>query len=300
MLAGCAATIEFISFVGCLSLSTQDFWNTFERVQCFERLHTLVLGSCRVDDIICNLIGDDCPALKTLDLWNCCNVTDRGVQGLLENPLGTGLSQLNLRECHRVSGRALNHLHLRQNQQLLTLDAACIGDIQDEDLLPLLGSQACQSLASLSLGGAGCRITDVVLHVLPVSLTTLDLSLCGELRSFELIARRLPKLSSLSLQGCQVQGTQITTICWACPLHSLNVGHTDADDTVLEKVAAACRRRLLDLDLSGCSEMTDAAVESLVVHCNSLVRLGLAGCPQVTRETCLNVRQVLPACDVSW
>jgi len=290
LLSGCVATIEFVSLVGCRGLSPEGLSRALNPGQSFLKLQTLVLGGCKVDDAVCNVIGLTCPSLTSLDLWNCVRIDNQGIELLLHDRL----SQLNLRECRNISGSILETVGLHTHS-LHTLDVASIGVLQDEHLQTLLKAQQ-NTLMWLSCGGPNCAVTDASLNYLPPSLTALDLTECAFIHNFEALAR-LEQLTSLGLDGCKVPVEHLLDICSSCPLLSLNVAGSLVDDTALSKMAALLPD-LMDIDLSGCSSITDAGVDALVNCCMNLVRLGIGACSAVTQACISRVGDVLPACDI--
>ncbi|CAK0797001.1 unnamed protein product [Prorocentrum cordatum] len=102
LLAGCAPSLEFASLVGCHGFSPSGLRAALRGAGGLPALRTLVLGGCRVDDGVCEAIGEACCALESLDLWNCGQVTDRGVLAVLGG--GPPLSEVNLRECPKWAG----------------------------------------------------------------------------------------------------------------------------------------------------------------------------------------------------
>lgn len=294
-LQSCNESLTFLSLVDCHSLSTNGLKSAFERAGTLSSLSTLVLGGCRVDDELCQLLANLCPSLTSLDLWNCPHVTNIGVSSIIQSE--APLSELNLRECLRVQGAVLLEFcrsSASSRQKLRTLDISFLGVVNDEHLLPVL--QEHDSLACLNCGGPRCLITERLLSCLPSKLEALDLADCKLLRDLDEISK-LEHLSALSLEGCVAPMAQVMEICRCCPLTSLNLSRCAVADETAKEIACLLPK-LLELELSG-SLVSDIGLKAVTQHCRRLVHLGLRSCA-VSRTAVEETKRSLPACVIDW
>ncbi|CAE8616974.1 unnamed protein product [Polarella glacialis] len=290
LLTGCVDTITFLSLVSCYGLSPEGLCTAFRAAgRNFSSLQTLVLGGCRADDLVCAALGEVCPSLTSLDLWNCERITDIGIDAFL----GTRLTQLNLRECANVSGNAVARLN--RLVHLDTLDVACVGALRDEDLLPVLQRSA-HNMLSFNCGGPSCCITETSLMFLSLSLRSLDLAECATIRSFDPLTQ-LTALTCLSLDSCDVPVPQLLRICSSCPLVSLNIAASKVDDEALAELSNSLPC-LQDLELRDCTLVSDVGMEVVVRYCRLLVFLGLVGCDRITGSAVKRASKVLPGCEI--
>eukprot|EP00928_Gymnodinium_smaydae_P071908 TRINITY_DN55381_c0_g1_i1.p1 TRINITY_DN55381_c0_g1~~TRINITY_DN55381_c0_g1_i1.p1 ORF type:complete len:612 (+),score=76.47 TRINITY_DN55381_c0_g1_i1:182-2017(+) len=294
LLHGCAATIEFISLVGCHTLPPESIAAALTSARCFRVLKTLVLGGSKMNDEALAVVGEVCPSLTALDLWNCDFVTAAGLSAFFDG--GAPLAQLNLRECRFVEGDVVRDIAARAHiVSLHTLDVAFIGTVLDDHVVPLL-QRFQHVLKNLNCGGPNCKITQLSLDWLPQSMVALDLPVCAHVRSFHAL-ERLELLTSLSLDGCKVPSGQLLKICKTAPLTALNVSYSNISDGTVAAIAELLPL-LIDLDLSGCTSVTEVGIQAVLDHCRRLQRLGLSGCDGLSHDTIHRVIMMLPACEV--
>ena len=285
-------------------LTSTGLRTCFSEMSRFVNLRKLILGGCRVDDAVCASIAASCPALTSLDLWNCPSIGNTGVMALMQS---LPLQELNLRESTSMEGSVICDtfraaLPLKLN--LHTLDVSFVSNLEDAHLTELL-TQTPPSLKFLACGGDRCSVTEITLHKLPVSLTALDLTECSKLVDFSAL-EKLRSMNSLNLDGCSISSEQLVGICAACPLTSLSLADCKGvnDDTLLE--IARLLPDLFGIELRGCVNIGTSAtyshcasVDALVKSCR-LTHLGLDGCSNVSGEVVEAVRRALPMCDVVW
>eukprot|EP00937_MAST-01D_sp_MAST-1D-sp2_P006545 g6545.t1 len=205
--------------------------------------------------------------------------------------------------------------------RLRTLDAAFVGGrVEEAHVLPLLRRHA-GTLRCLNLGGPGCVAGGAVLRALPPGLRCVDLCECAALRSITPLTK-LPRLSSLGLDGCTVRPAELLAVCAACPLTALNLawgqqgrgaggggsgggaasGWLD-DDTLC--AALRLLPRLLSLELRGWSSLTPRAVHAACELCPRLLYLGLGNTSiddfdsAPARHALESAVQLLPACNLA-
>lgn len=296
-LKSCRHSLTFLSLVDCHSLSANGLKSAFQEAGRLS-LETLVLGGCRVDDELCQLLGNLCPSLTSLDLWNCPHVTNIGVSSILQSE--APLSELNLRECLRVQGAVLLEFCTasrmsRNPRKLRTLDISFLGIVNDEHLLPVLQEHA-ETLLCLNCGGPRCLITERLLSDLPPKLEALDLADCKLIRDLDELPK-LQHLSALSLEGCIAPMSQVLEVCRHCPITSLNLSRCAVADETAHEIACLLPK-LLELELSG-SLVSDRGLKAITQHCRCLVHLGLRSCA-ISRSAVEETRKMRPACVIDW
>lgn len=72
------------------------------------KLEVLNLSEAMVDDETLHVISKSCRGLLQLLLQSCCDVTEKGVERVVENC--TQLREINLRNCHKVDANVVTSM----------------------------------------------------------------------------------------------------------------------------------------------------------------------------------------------
>lgn len=230
------------------------------------------------------LKGEDVPALQTLNLSSCCNLTRLDVRGStamrhldlracarLER-LGlvgvAALASVNLSDCHRfesfraVRTHAISHLDMsncyrasdlrlrnfRALRSLVMVKCYRVTRIRISNLsaLELVDFRSCDNLAFLGL----------------TNLPSLKRACAADCDSLErLETARLPALSSLDLSGCYALAA-IDNLRELTALRSLSLGNCHAlVGTALAGIGNLYNLEALDVD--GCGEVSEAVAKEI-------------------------------------
>ncbi|XP_013775653.1 F-box/LRR-repeat protein 16-like [Limulus polyphemus] len=201
----------------------------------------------------------NCPPSQVRNLRHvalrCCNVTDKGLEALLETL--QAVTQLELFGCNEITDAGL---WASFSPRIVSLTLADCINIADESVAAV--TQLLPSLYELNL--QAYHVTDAALAFFgprqSATLIILRLRSCWEITNHGLLnlVHALPNLSVLSLSGC----SKIT------------------DDGV--ELVAENLRQLRSLDLSWCPRITDAALEYIACDLTQLEELTLDRCMHIT------------------
>ena len=197
-------------------------------------------------------------------------------------PAVTGASASHLQRLHAeasswqrpaTAGRFAAALR-RQAAALCCLRLGGASGVTDRHLSSL---RALSALTHLCLAGTGGAVSATLLAEAAAGCTCLqqlDISSTAADDACLAAVAALPRLTQLAAAGCGRIGAGVAALAAgpaAQALHWLDLSSTDADDAAAAALAAGCRE-LRGLQLSGCRELTPAAVEHLA---------------QLSRLTCL-------------
>ncbi|KAK9463572.1 uncharacterized protein V1516DRAFT_613893, partial [Lipomyces oligophaga] len=226
------------------------------------KLNLSAIGDAVSDQLLIG-IADSCSYLERLNLAGCRKLTDAGLVALVEN-----------------------------NSNLVTLDLTNVELLTDESVLAL--ARCCKNLQVLSL--AGCKtITDSSVMELArncTGLRRLKFLDCDQLTAstIDQIVSSCPQVLELDVQGCQnISQTAIAhaMIKLQC-LREYKVGYNllltdDAFDEISRPLRTPIQLEALRvLDLSGCQEVTDNAVQRIIECAPKLRNLVLAKCLNIS------------------
>lgn len=207
-----------------------------------------------VYDFISNCPQSQVPHVCHLVL-RCCNITDKGLEALLETL--QAIAQLELSGCNEITDAGL---WAGLSPRIVSLNLSDCINVADESVAAV--SQLLPSLYEFNL--QAYHVTDAALAFFgpqqSASLSVLRLKSCWELTNHGLLnlVHVLPNLTVLSLSGC----SKIT------------------DDGV--ELLAENLHQLRSLDLSWCPRITDAALEYIACDLTPLQELTLDRCVHIT------------------
>ncbi|XP_048829167.1 F-box/LRR-repeat protein 2 isoform X1 [Brienomyrus brachyistius] len=290
------------------------------------RLEELHLQGCKelTDQALITLCKYQ-PALKTLDLSSCTELTNATAQAVASGL--KDLQHLHLARVWRVTDKGLSELMMLQYLQTLDL-SECI-HVSGVDLLKGLQSpSAAASLVALSFRDC-CYVRDISIfslaQLLGPYIRKLDLTSCQCLTdlSVQAIATYLPSLLVLRLGGCkeitdwgllgmvdpatefgpdkdlEVKGPSFTRTFGNMgffrppPMPFVAKPRLVTEDDLKtfreqEGVSLLALRGLQELDLSGCSKLTDTSITQ-VLRFPDLQRLSLSMLSDITDQSLLSV-----------
>ncbi|KAJ8750807.1 hypothetical protein K2173_015988 [Erythroxylum novogranatense] len=249
-------------------------------------LSTLSLcGACRISDSGLQSLVSRAPALRSINLSQCSLLTSASI-GTLADSLGSVLKELYLDDCQRIDAPTIL-LALKKLEHLEVLSLARIQSVSDKFVREFIATRG-HNMKELVLTDC-VNLTDSSLKVISATcsgLVALDLSNLRKLTDSSLgyLANGCPQLQRLKLCRNAFSDEAIAAylessgeLLIELALNSIwKVGN----NTALSLTRRA--RNLLNLDLSWCRNLTDAALGLIVDSCLSLRELKLFGCGQIT------------------
>jgi len=307
--------IDFIaknwSFRGVNSPSCEGIKNKHKVLPLLNRnLGTLILAGCiELTDQSCHSIGSHFPLLKTLDLSDCCNVTDLGVDHVL-----TGckyLGEIRLRNLIRLNDgfimsiqksvettKKLNHIDISgctgfSNEALIQLLECDQGPLHYLDLsyckqidIGLIGLQ------STSASSSPLSHTEIISS--PTKFTTLKLRGLPKIldSAMKWIGDGCKLLQNIDLSDCHfVSDFSLNHILQGCVrLKILRLNRcSNITDASFDGIKLPSKRLLREIQISDCYKVTGSSISSISVACPSLKVLNLFGVPLVDDTALINI-----------
>lgn len=258
---------------------------------------------CSVRDIVVHGLGMAFPLLHTIDLTGsqlsnapldklklCSNLTSLNLSWATQLVDPTiveitaaclHISTLSISHCPQITSHCLINLP----PGLTSLDISHCPQIVD---LGPLRSQ-CINLTHLNL--ANCLISEDRLSGLfgsGISLKSINLKGCKQVSSkfVSRMAKYSPLLNKAILDECiNITEDGLRPLLANCPYlqRVAFTGVTNVTDSViLYAVQSHGLRHLKEINLSGCKQLTDAAIASIAANCALLNDLSLSGCSQIS------------------
>ncbi|XP_042470773.1 F-box/LRR-repeat protein 3-like [Zingiber officinale] len=245
-------------------------------------LERLWLARCKlVTDMGIGCIAVGCQKLKLLCLKWCLGISDLGVA--LVAVKCKQLRNLNL-SFTLVTGAGLEVvLQLPYLEDLALVGCLCI---DDGSLLSL--KHECKSLQVLNLSNSQ-PINHAGLSSLlniTVGLRQLNMAYCCMVtHSLTSSFRKLAKLQSVKLDGCEVTTAGLKTIANACvSLTELSLRKcSGVTDDGLSSIVMK-NKGLTNLDITCCGNITDLSLANITSSCTSLITLQMESCTLVSKE----------------
>ncbi|KAI0251313.1 hypothetical protein BJV78DRAFT_1126634 [Lactifluus subvellereus] len=246
-----------------------------------------ILACRRVSSTSIGALADKCPLLRRVKLSGVVDLTDEPVSTLaIKCPL---LLEIDLNGCKRPSDRAVRDIWTHSHNMREMRLSHCV-ELTD------LAFPAPQNIRDLPPGPnpfpESSRLTVSDLPPLRLSrplehLRMLDLTNCSKITddAVEGIVNASPRLRNLVLSKCsQLTDRAIECICLLDKyLHYLHLGHASAiTDRSVKTLARSCTR-LRYIDLANCNQLTDMSVFELA-SLPKLRRIGLVRVSNLTDE----------------
>eukprot|EP01127_Copromyxa_protea_P019967 TRINITY_DN6588_c0_g1_i1.p1 TRINITY_DN6588_c0_g1~~TRINITY_DN6588_c0_g1_i1.p1 ORF type:complete len:1889 (+),score=263.28 TRINITY_DN6588_c0_g1_i1:30-5669(+) len=208
-----------------------------------------------ITDVTLFDIARKCSQLQCLELINCVNATNKGIEQIAANC--TNLEHLILQSCSGVGNTAIQEV-ARKCPGLISINLH--GCVQVTDIALQELELACPNLTNVILSNCN-QLTDSSLHYIGKNTLMLDMSNCEEITDTALLtlSKRCEDLRVLKLPG-----------------HNLS-------DMGIIALAKGCRN-LSALSLSNCSNIHNAAIHTLARHCPRLEMLSLESCRSIDDE----------------
>lgn len=274
---------KHLPFLTDLSLTHCSRWLTDEGIAHVTRgcpdLTALDVGGClQLTDETLTRLAADCKGLQVLKISKCIKMTDAG---LLQVVRACRLAELHMSVCPLTDGPILE---LAQQGQLVNL--ACRNTIHVSDTT-LRALSLCHNLESLNVSGC-IRISDDGLISLAPACGKLERAMLDDCelvsdKGVETLVRVARDLKHLGLRRCRFVSDAIANVLATHTVHlqtllltGCNQLTNDGLDTIVIGLQELCV-----LDLSRCS-VTDEGLTSVSRHCHHLTTLHIEWCYAVT------------------
>ncbi|XP_078449027.1 F-box/LRR-repeat protein 20-like isoform X3 [Lampetra planeri] len=285
----CGGFLRQLSLRGCLGVGDSAL-RTFS--QNCRNIETLSLNGCtKITD------NDGCKGLEHLNVSWCDQVTEDGITALAREC--HSMKVLLLKGCYMVNDVSLKQIG-KYCPELVTLNLQNCSRVTDDGVITVC--RGCHKLQSLSVSGCNA-LTDALLNALGHNcchLRILEVAGCSQLSDtgFQMLARNCHDLEKMDLEECiQITDATLIQLSLQCPrLQVLSLSHCEliTDDGIRHLGNGACsHERLTVLELDNCPLVTDASLEHLK-GCQSLQRVELYDCQQITRAGIKRLRAHLP------
>ena len=270
-------------------LETRVMWG-FRQHGGFHRMESINLSGCsQLTDISISWIVAGCPNLRCVALNKCAGLRDYGMRALatLKN-----LDRLEMGYCNGITDEGLLLLcPFRQDLQarkcafqLKYLDLAHSKNISDESVQVIV--QLSPLLRTLKLDGMPL-ITDAALrmvaHTCGRSLRTLSVGSNSSVSAAGLgaIGEHCVRVHSICLSGAlRVRGDAVRSLQRLRHVYDMNLsGCINLSDVALEHLP---NWKLRTLDVSEATELSDASLTSVFKVCFELVQLSASRCSRLT------------------
>ena len=216
--------LESLNLSGCFNLSDHTFEGVFGKD--VPSLTSLNLSNCKdISNSSLGTIAKRCKNLETIDLSGCTKITNEGLADLAS--LGK-LKHLNLRSCRQISDPGIGHL--------------CGAPAQSEGSSVQILPPAASSLESLSLQDCQ-KLSD---------------------ESLRYISQGLQNLKRINLSFCvSITDTGLKSLAKVASLEDINLRSCDNVSDIGIGFLAEEHQRLAKLDVSFCSNVTDASLRHM-------------------------------------
>ena len=219
-------------------------------------------------------------SLQELNLTDCANLTDRGIEGLAERC--RKLDVLILRGCDKLTDTALRH-------------------IADPAMSTAAATPMCDTIHTLNLAYSTGLTASGILALLPACACLEDLDLSG-LASFvsdafvHSVSKYCPTIQRLTLQKClQLTDAALCSLADNLWLEHLDVtGCYKLTDAGLEVLSEACNG-MRSLTLRRLKRITNRSVFAIMRNCKGIQQIDVQECPLVAPECVREAKIIKPA-----
>jgi hypothetical protein len=247
---------------------------------CKQLLHLDLANCTEISDHAVATIVKSCKQLECIDLEGLVKLSDSSLRAIAAAPCVLHLRELNVRNCHRLTGKAMANL----------MDKA-----QNIDLNGLKG---------VPPSAFTVEVVEALVRNHPSYATELRLEACSwfDSNAMKIVAksRKMERLRTLSLASCpMVSDAGMVDVC----KHLVSLTHLDLSrcwklsDTT-GKLIADHLINLKCLSLSYCNRISDVTLKSLALSCKTLTSLDLSHCVRVTMSEVERTTIRLPRCRV--
>ncbi|XP_027072993.1 EIN3-binding F-box protein 1-like [Coffea eugenioides] len=287
-------------------------------------LSALTIESCsNIGNESLQAIGSYCPKLQSITIKDCPLIGDQGVAGLLSSAsvalTKVKLQVLNISDFSLAVighyGKSITNLVLTGLQNVSQKGFWVMGNAQGLRMLSSLTITSCRGTSDLSLEALGkgcpnlrqmclrkcCFVSDnglVAFAKAAGSLECLQLEECnritetGILNALSNCNSKLKSLSIVKCMGIKSMPSETPALSPCESLRSLSIRSCPwFNSTSLALVGKLCPQ-LHHLDLSGLCGITDAALLPLLESCESLVKVNLSDCGNLTDKVIIALAEL--------
>ncbi|XP_026441119.1 EIN3-binding F-box protein 1-like [Papaver somniferum] len=318
-----------LALTGLQCVSERGFW-VMAMAHGLQKLESLAISSCPgLTDRALEKIGKGSPNLKNLSLHKCSLISDNGLVAYTKCSLS--IKSIQLHECNEISQNGVLAVISNCGLKLRAVSLVkCMG-IKDIVLEAhrLTPSKYLKSLSVRDCPGFGSNVLAVVGWLCPqleeidicglsgvtdagflsvvencqAGLMKVNLSGCTNITdsSITSLARlHSGMLQYLNLGGCsKVTDESLAAIALHCyGLEELDVSKCAITDLAIASLCCERMPELLNLYLSGCSQITDKCIPFLVKLGEGLISLNLRGCTSVSGRMVDWLAKKLCECEV--
>ena len=215
------------------------------------------------------------PNLESLNLSGCFNLSDHTFEGAIHKDVPS-LTSLNLSNCKDISNSSLVTIAIRC-KNLETIDLSGCTKITNEGLANLaslgklkhLNLRSCRQISDPGIGQLCGALSEVSSQQPPPAASSLDsLSLqdCQKLsdESLRYISQGLRNLKRINLSFCvSITDTGLKSLAKVASLEDINLRSCDNVSDIGIGFLAEEHQRLAKLDVSFCSNVTDASLRHM-------------------------------------
>lgn len=219
-------------------------------------------------------------SLQTINMTDCSNLTDKGMEGLAERC--RKIDVLILRGCDKLTDLSLRHLSdsaictaasTPMCDTIHTLDLSYCTGISGPGILSLLSACAC--LEDLNLSGLASIVNDAFVQT---------------------FSKSCPTLQRLTLQKCLLlSDAALCSLADNLWLEHLDLtGCNKFTDAGVEVLSEACNG-LRSIALRKAKKLTNRSLFALTRNCKGILKVDLTECPLITPACAMEARVTKPA-----
>jgi len=235
-------------------------------------------------DIALKAVGHHLIRLRQLDLKHCKGITGAGIAAVAAGCKSLQTLHLGLVDCGDEGIIALGKYSSQLEELYLDYGWDKWGRLSCRSLGAM--ARGCRKLRVLSLRGSK-QVNDEVLQGLVYgcpSLAFLDLHACENVGDTGLraVIRGCKQLKDLVLSGTKVGSVSAAPFKGGLgELRTLRLSGDHVTDAVLQSIAGSCKK-LSELHLANCTQISDKGVEDLLKGCLQLKGFTAKACPLLT------------------
>ena len=221
---------------------------------------------------------DGCRSIKSLDISDIQNITDVGVIKFVKTH--SKIEYFNLSGCQNITGTGIEAL-VMGCRHLNTLEIAQCNSVSDYAMQAIAGHSKIPFAAKMKkVNVAGCT------NVSDAGMMQLITSLRGHVEYLNIHGAH--GTTDIALSALHHHGPN----SFKC-LRFLDVSNMQLGDSGLDWISEGCGSGLIELNLCGCSKISDTGIQALAGRCTNITALNLSDCSLITDQTLLCLAKYL-------